>query len=386
MMMPHCSTPIRTMPPLTTVPNDPAERSAYVALALTPGLGSLFPDILATCSTPLGAISAPSAFLGAVGFSPAAVTAIHGADVATGERVLHLASDMGVTAIFPGDSSYPVRLTEVPDPPRLLFALGDLTLGQKLAVAVVGSRSHSDYGVHACRCVVDAAVAAGAVVVSGMARGIDAHAHTRALDDGGDTVGILGNGIGHVYPAANRALYERVAQNGLLLTEMPPGERPRIYTFPHRNRLIAGLATVTVVVEAAHTSGSLITAAAAVDAGRDVMAVPGPITATTSEGTNALIRDGALPFLIAEDLWARLPGASVIRSVPFPPLPPMRRLPEGLSDVERRIARILVDGDQDVDAIAREAALETGVALVELLSLELRSVVEALPGRRYRLR
>ena len=104
---------------------------------------------------------------------------------------------------------------------------------------------------------------------------------------GGDTIGILGNGIGVIYPAANRALYERVARDGLLLTEMPPGERPRIYTFPHRNRLIAGLATVTVVVEAARTSGSLITAAAALDAGREVMAVPGPITADHSVGTNA---------------------------------------------------------------------------------------------------
>ena len=146
------------------------------------------------------------------------------------------------------------------------------------AVAVVGSRSHTDYGVHACRAVVDAAVSVGAVVVSGMARGIDAQAHTRALDDGGDTIGILGNGIGVIYPAANRALYERVAREGLLLTEMPPGERPRIYTFPHRNRLIAGLATVTVVVEAARTSGSLITATAALDASREVLAVPGPIT------------------------------------------------------------------------------------------------------------
>ncbi len=357
-----------------------------MALALTPGLGSRLPDLLAACSTPLGAISAPSAFLGAAGFSRAAVATIRGVKVAAGERVLRHADAMGVVTIFPGDATYPAALAEIPDPPRLLFALGDLTLVGRRAVAVVGSRNHSDYGVHACRAVVDAAAGIQAVVVSGMARGIDAHAHTRALDVGGNTIGILGNGIGHVYPAANRALYDRVARDGLLLTEMPPGERPRIYTFPHRNRLIAGLAKVTVVVEGAHTSGSLITAAAAVDAGRDVMAVPGPITEATSEGTNALIRDGAMPFLTADDLWARFPGVPVIRSVPFPLTPPPRRLPEGLSDVERRIAAVLLDGDQDVDVIAREVAVDAGVALVELLSLELRSVVEALPGRRYRLR
>jgi DNA processing protein len=234
--------------------------------------------------------------------------------------------------------------------------------------------------------VVDAAVAAGAVVVSGMARGIDAHAHARALDDGGDTIGILGNGLGVIYPAANRALYERVARDGLLLTEMPPGERPRVYTFPHRNRLIAGLASITVVVEAAHTSGSLITAAAALDAGREVMAVPGPITEATSDGTNALIRDGATPFLTAEDLWAKLPGAPAIRPLPFPVAPLQRRLPDGLSEVERRIAEVLLHGEQDVDLIARDAKVDAGAALVELLSLELRSVVESRPGRRYRLR
>ena len=370
----------------TTVPDDPRERAAYVALALTPGLGSRLPDIIAACSTPLGAISAPSTFLGSVGFSKAAVAAIMGATVAEGERVLRAAAAMGVRSIFPGDAGFPARLAEIPDPPRLLFSLGDTALAARPAIAVVGSRSHSDYGLHACRAVVDAAVAAGAVVVSGMARGIDAHAHARALDDGGDTIGILGNGLGVIYPAANRALYERVARDGLLLTEMPPGERPRVYTFPHRNRLIAGLASITVVVEAAHTSGSLITAAAALDAGREVMAVPGPITEATSDGTNALIRDGAAPFLTAEDLWAKLPGAPAIRPLPFPVAPLQRRLPDGLSEVERRIAEVLLHGEQDVDLIARDAKVDAGAALVELLSLELRSVVESRPGRRYRLR
>jgi DNA processing protein len=380
-----------------TIPDDPRERAAYVALALTPGLGPKLPDIVSACSTPLGAILAPFAFLGNAGFSIAAATAIKGATVEDGERVLRQAAAMGAMAILPGDAGFPARLAEIPDPPRLLFGHGDITLVTRPAIAVVGSRNYSDYGLHACRAVVDAAVAAGAVVVSGMARGIDAHAHSRALDDGGDTIGILGNGLGVIYPAANRALYERVARGGLLLTELPPGERPRVYTFPHRNRLIAGLALITVVVEAARTSGSLITAAAALDAGREVMAVPGPITEVTSDGTNALIRDGAAPFLTAEDLWLRLPNAPAqpivrVRTV-VPPLPPAARrapaplvLPDGLSEVERRIAHVLRDGERDLDGIVTELKLETGVALVELLSLELRSVVEPRPGRRYRLR
>lgn len=356
-----------------------------MSLALTPGLGSKLPDIIAACSTPLGAVMAPSAFLRTAGFSEAAAGAIRGASIAAGERVLRAADSMGVLAILPGDATYPPLLTQIPDPPRLLFALGDIELATRQAVAVVGSRSHTDYGIHACRAVVDAAVTVGAVVVSGMARGIDAHAHTRALDDGGDTIGILGNGIGHIYPAANRALYERVARSGLLITEMPPGERPRVYTFPHRNRLIAGLAAVTVVIEGARTSGSLITATAALDAGRDVLAVPGPITAVTSEGTNGLIRDGCAPFLTADDLWSRLPGASEVAARVAKAEPPARRVPEGLSDAEQRIARTLLHGERDVDLIARDSELDTAVVLSELLSLELRSVVESRPGRRYRL-
>jgi len=374
------------MPVVTTVPDDRRERAAYVALALTPGLGAKLPDIISACTTPLGAVLAPFAFLGTAGFSVAAVSAIKRATVEAGERVLRAAEKMGIVPIFPGDAAYPSMLTTIPDPPRLLFALGDLSLSARQAVAVVGSRRHTDYGVHACRAVVDAAVSVGAIVVSGMARGIDAHAHARALDDGGSTIGILGNGIGHIYPAANRALYERVARHGLLLTEMPPGERPRVYTFPHRNRLIAGLATVTVVVEGARTSGSLITATAALDAGREVLAVPGPITAETSEGTNALIRDGSAPFLTGEDLWTRLPGASALAAQSALAEPPRRRIPDGLSDVERRIAGVLLQGEQHVDMIARDAALDAGVVLCELLSLELRSLVESLPGRRYRLR
>ena len=212
------------MTALTTIPDDRRERAAYVALALTPGIGSKLPDIISACTTPLGAVLAPSAFLGAAGFSRAAIAAIKGATVQAGERVLRTAERMGVVPIFPGDATYPPLLVDIPDPPRLLFAFGDLALASRQAVAVVGSRSHTDYGIHACRAVVDAAVSVGAVVVSGMARGIDAEAHTRALDDGGDTIGILGNGIGVIYPAANRALYDRVARNGLLPAGTPVQE------------------------------------------------------------------------------------------------------------------------------------------------------------------
>ncbi len=153
------------------------------------------------------------------------------------------------------------------------------------------------------------AASAGLAVVSGMARGLDAVAHTAALDSGGATIGVLGNGLGVIYPTANRVLYQRVAANGLLLTEFPPGERPTAGSFPRRNRLISGLARVTVVVEAAEGSGALITAGTALDQGREVMAVPGNITSPSSVGANRLIRDGAEPLLSSDDLLAHYPEA-----------------------------------------------------------------------------
>ena len=150
--------------------------------------------------------------------------------------------------------------------------------------------------------IAESAAGAGIVVVSGMARGLDAIAHQAALDAGGATIGVLGNGLGVIYPAANRELYAGVGQHGLLLTEFPPGERPGVGAFPRRNRLISGLARVTVVIEAAQGSGTLITVGTALAQGRDVMAVPGNITSATSVGTNRLIQDGAEPLIELADL------------------------------------------------------------------------------------
>ena len=172
----------------------------------------------------------------------------------------------------------------------------------RAAVGIVGSRDHTSYGAEAARLLAAGVASAGAVVVSGMARGIDAIAHAAALDAGGNSVGILGNGFGVIYPAANRVLYERMVARGCLITELPPGERPHAGAFPRRNRLISGLAGVTVVVEAAPTSGALITADCALDQGRVALAVPGPITSPTSIGCNKLIQQGAKPVLTPGDI------------------------------------------------------------------------------------
>ncbi len=285
------------------------ERVAYVALALTPGVGAArLETLVAACGSAHGALSAPFEFLRALpGMSPAAATAVRGRSPSDGERVLAEVERLDGEVVLPADDRFPPALRDLPERPPLLFAAGDLSLAAQPTVAIVGSRNHSVYGAAACRLVATAVARAGGVVVSGMARGLDAVAHRAALDAGGGTIGVLGNGLGVVYPAANRALYQAMAGRGLLLTEFPPGERPSAGSFPRRNRLISGLARATVVVEAALGSGALITAGCALEQGREVLAVPGPITSRTSAGSNRLIRDGATPLLEPADLFQHYP-------------------------------------------------------------------------------
>lgn len=275
-------------------------------------------------------------------------------------------------------------LREIPDPPPILFALGDVSLLSRPSAAIVGSRDHTAYGAEVCRSVSAAAAAAGVVIVSGMARGLDAVAHTAALDGSGTTVGVLGNGHGVIYPSANRKLYERVAAGGLLLSEFPPGERPHAGSFPRRNRLISGLSRVTVVVEAAAGSGALITAGTALDQGRDVMAVPGNITSAVSVGTNHLIRDGAAPLLEPGDLLEHFPElvqpsgeAGMVRGGPEP-------LPATLSAAERELAGLVGPEPVHPDELAGRCRMPIGEVLGILSGLEIAGVVEQGPGRVFR--
>ena len=230
-----------------------------------------------------------------------------------------------------------------------------------------------------------AAARAGLVVVSGMARGLDAVAHAGgARGRRGTTIGVLGNGLGVVYPAANRALYDRVFGGGLLITEFPPGERPHAGSFPRRNRLISGLARVTVVVEAAVGSGALITAGTALDQGREVMAVPGPITSPVSIGANRLIRDGATPYLELADLASSIPRPRSRRTPACAATGPTR-LPD-TPDQDRARGRRAAGCRGHAPRRSRRARAgdPVGELLAALCRLELHGVVEQAPGRLFR--
>jgi DNA processing protein len=268
------------------------------------------------------------------------------------------------------DPDFPARLRAIHDPPVGLFVRGDapLSLLDRPCVAVVGARACSTYGTAVALAFGRELAAAGVVVVSGLARGVDAAAHRGALD-AGSTVAVLGCGIDRDYPRAHSNLAAQVAACGLILSEYPPGVEPAPWRFPARNRLVAGLAAATVVVEARERSGALITADLALEEGREVLAVPGEITSRLSHGTNALLRLGATPATCVEDVLAAV-GVSHVPA-------PAPRLEARLEAVRAAVA----DTPVSVDELAAATGLDPGEAAAALSELELLGLVSETDGR-----
>ncbi|MBE3562164.1 MAG: DNA-protecting protein DprA [Hydrogenibacillus schlegelii] len=210
----------------------------------------------------------------------------------------------GIVVLTPEADAFPPALREIPDPPAVLYARGRLSLLRRPAIAVVGTRAPSPYGIRAARALAEGLSAAGWCVVSGLAAGIDAAAHAAALEGPGGTIAVLGGGLFYPYPPSNAALFRAIAERGLVLSEYPPDARPHRAYFPERNRLLSGLARGVVVVEGHGRSGALITAAWALEQGRDVFAVPGPIFSPKSDGPNRLIQEGAKLVLGVDDILA----------------------------------------------------------------------------------
>jgi DNA processing protein len=363
------------------------EVAAYLALAQVPGIGSArLRTLVAAFETATAALHAPHGAIAALpGFTRAAASAIRAGSIRAGQEILDELGHHGATVLLPDDVAFPPLLHEIPEPPALLYAWGDVALLARTAAGIVGSRDHSAYGADAARLLASGVARAGVVVVSGMARGIDALAHTAALDSGGASIGVLGNGFGVIYPAANRTLYDRMraGAGGCLITELPPGERPHAGAFPRRNRLISGVAGVTVVVEAAPGSGALITADCALDQGRSVLAVPGPITSLTSLGCNRLIQQGAKPALTAGDILEELGLPGVTQgSVERPAVgePGERPTPPDLSGLQRSLWETLRTEPKHVDALVATVGTDTGAVLTALTELEMRGVVKQQPG------
>ena len=273
---------------------------------------------------------------------------------------------------------YPKRLKNIYGPPPLLYVRGEIIPDDEIAVAVVGSRKASVYGLQTCEKLAYELASRGVTIVSGLARGIDSAAHRGALKAGGRTIAVFGCGINRIYPAENKALASQIEKNGALVSELPGETRPERFNFPKRNRIISGLSLGTVVVEAAKKSGSLITAACALEQGREVFAVPGKINSGTSAGVHGLIKDGAKLIDGVDDIIEELNLT----------LEPLRAKNEDIKNiklegVESRIYSILSDDPKYIDEITKETELLPKEVSSTLLKLQLKKLVKELPGKLY---
>ena len=266
-----------------------------------------------------------------------------------------------------GDAVYPLSLEDLEIPPAQLHTLGAAAVLDAPRVAVVGTRIPTPYGERMARAIATGLARAGVCVISGMARGIDAIAHRSALEVGGRTVAVMGTGIDVPYPVRHRELHQKLSEHGLVLSEYGSGMRAHKGAFPRRNRIIAALAPLTIVVEAGHQSGALNTAGHALNLGRTVAAVPGQIDSPQSIGANGLIRDGATPIFDMADVFA-LAGVAA----------PARSRGVELDEPEARVMEALRNGGLDPDELSNRANMPARECLAAVSSLEILGLVECL--------
>ncbi len=358
-----------------------SSRHSWIALSLVPGLGvTTFWRLLRHFSSPQAVLAASLRQLRQVpGVREQYLQGLQqdGWQKRAYDEVTRLENSGGRALVW-GDSDYPQALTQLEDPPPVLYGLGDFSLLQQPLLAVVGARAASSYGLRMADVIAKALAQAGVVVVSGLAAGIDAAAHRGALSAGA-TIAVLGCGLDRVYPRQNSALYREIAAKGLLLSEYPLGTKPDAFRFPARNRIIAGISQGVVVVEAAKKSGSLITAQIALDHGREIFAVPGQMDSFKSEGCHLLIRSGAVLVSRAEDVLADL-GMEAGQGWQQP----RQEMSASGELAAERLLQLL-----DTYPVARDELIEkSGIDAQRIseicLLLELDGKIESLPGERIR--
>jgi DNA processing protein len=290
------------------------------------------------------------------------------------EHALARAGRAHLRAIAFGDESYPARLAAIFDPPPVLWVEASTAIVERVTVAIVGARNATPYAIDVARALGMELGRRGVDVVSGLARGVDSAAHRGSLDGGGGTIAVLGSGADVIYPAEHRSLAREIARSGAVVSELAPGTRPRRHFFPMRNRIISGLSLAVVVVEASERSGSLITAASALEQGRDVMVVPGSVLSGRNRGSHALLRDGAKIVESADDILEELGLAG--RSP---------RSPAGVGQASADpVLQAMAPGDAyDLDALVALVGINPVELLPRLLDLELTGAIRREAGGRY---
>lgn len=355
------------------------DAAAKLRLVRTPGIGPVtYRQLLARFGDAQGAIAALPMLAARGGGRPPVI-----ADPTAIEREMARTHALGARYLFIGDADYPPLLAELDNAPVAMTVRGHVALAARPCVAMVGARNASAAACRFARALGRELADAGATVVSGLARGIDTAAHQGALEGG--TIGVIASGIDVAFPPENARLQGQVAIDGLLIAEQPPGTEPRARHFPYRNRIIAGLAQGTVVVEAVQKSGSLITARLAGEAGREVMAVPGSPLDPRSQGCNLLIREGATLVQSAADILEQVRPIDA-RAVRSPAMGYDGPPPDDASDRERRtIVELLGPVGVAVDELIRQSGLAPAVVQMVLLELELAGRLERHAGGRVSL-
>lgn len=388
-----------------------AETKNLIHLNLIPGIGNYtIRRLLAAFGSAERSVAATSEELAQVdGLTPdVREQLIDGRSRAPLAQELELIQQHQCHIVTISDDAYPPLLKQIDDPPALLYVIGKFPLPDTLSIAIVGSRSPTEYGKTTSQQLSHQLAARGVTVVSGFARGIDTCVHRGALEAGGDTIAVFGCGLSIIYPETNRALAEDIIKSGALISEFPMTMPPRGTNFPRRNRVISGLASGTLVVEASERSGSLITARHAAEQGREVFAIPGQIFSNVSRGTHSLINQGATLINSVDDLLDALPDyaqtlggessestrqppslkrpAKVVRPQPIekrstPTSQPKANL--NLTPDEQTVLSAMEADSVHIDEITRVTQLPIGKVSSLLVMLELKGVVQQLPGKQF---
>jgi len=365
------------------------DRERLILLNLIPDIGTIRVRRLLEAFGNLRALFAASEdqFKQVDGIGPvlASRIATHYRDTKAVDEELRLAKQAGCAVVTQLDEGYPAPLKDIPDPPLVIYMKGEWGKEDQTAIAIVGSRRASLYGQQTAeRLAYDLAIR-GLTIVSGLARGIDGAAHRGALKANGRSLAVLGNGLSRIYPPEHKELADHIAEHGAVISEYPMRMAPLAQNFPRRNRVVSGLSLGVVIVEAAKRSGALITADCALEQGREVFAVPGKVDSITSQGTHALLKQGAKLVTSVEDILEELrlkPQRAASLPEQSPAYEPVLSI--ALNDDERKVLTCLSsDEPSDLDAVAAKAGLSAATCAAVLLHLEIKRLAKQLPGKRF---
>lgn len=362
---------------------------SWLALTLTPGIAArLSARLLREFGSPDGVFRASLTGLESCHLpAPVAQALFKKQSFWRAEKELASLRAVGARLVNWTEPEYPQALLQTYDPPVMLYVRGDASILNEASLSVVGTRRPTPYGAQLAERMGRDLAKRGLVIVSGLARGVDAIAHTGTIAAGGRAVGVMGTGIDVVYPKENKKLYEKVLERGAILSEFPMGSHPAPENFPVRNRIIAGMPLGVVIVEGKQYSGSLITARLAMEFGREVFGVPGNVTQENSFAPNQLIKQGAKLVTSAEDVIEELPTPVRAKLVQAEEVGAEQRnllAEDGLSDTQKKIYGLLtVEEPRAIDDIVETSGLNSSEVLATLFELEMKGIVRQLPGKQF---